>query len=79
MGENGQRGPVFDHATYSSTGGVYLPAVSDHRFPPIDYDPPEHSAFRRLIAPLTSGAAAKAMEPRIRATVLSGSLRASSS
>jgi hypothetical protein len=44
-------------------------AVSDHRFPPIDYDPPERSAFRRLIAPLTSGAAAKAMEPRIRATV----------
>ena len=117
MGENGQRGPVFDphspdlspehayrlyaelrsgcpvsrgeqyggywavsryadvkavasdHATYSSTGGVYVPAVSDHRFPPIDYDPPEHAAFRKLIAPLTSGAAAKAMEPHIRATV----------
>jgi cytochrome P450 len=39
-----------DHATYSSTGGVYAPAVSDHRFPPIDYDPPQHAAFRQLIA-----------------------------
>jgi cytochrome P450 len=58
-----------DHTTYSSTGGVYVPPVSDHRFPPIDHDPPEHAAFRQLIAPLTSGAAAKAMEPRIRATV----------
>lgn len=58
-----------DHTTYSSRGGVYVPAVSDHRFPPIDYDPPEHAAFRALIAPLTSGAAAKAMEPHIRATV----------
>jgi cytochrome P450 len=58
-----------DHDLYSSTGGVYVPAVSDHRFPPIDYDPPQHAGFRRLIAPLTSGAAAKAMQPYIRATV----------
>ena len=63
------RAAALDHATYSSTGGVYLPAVSDSRFPPIDYDPPEHAGFRTLIAPLTSGAAAKAMEPKIRATV----------
>ena len=63
------RAAALDHATYSSTGGVYVPAVSDSRFPPIDYDPPEHAGFRTLIAPLTSGAAAKAMEPKIQATV----------
>jgi cytochrome P450 len=63
------RAAALDHDTYSSTGGVYLPAVSDSRFPPIDYDPPEHAGFRTLIAPLTSGAAAKAMEPKIQATV----------
>jgi cytochrome P450 len=60
---------ALDHQTFSSTGGVYLPPVSDHRFPPIDYDPPEHGRFRSPIAPLTSGAAAKAMQPRIRASV----------
>jgi cytochrome P450 len=58
-----------DHKRFSSTGGVYVPAVSDHRFPPIDFDPPEHAAFRKLIAPLTSAAAAKQMEPAIQATV----------
>lgn len=63
------RAAAMDHDTYSSTGGVYLPPVSDSRFPPIDYDPPEHAGFRELIAPLTSGAAAKAMEPMIRGSV----------
>ncbi|MGH3311031.1 MAG: cytochrome P450 [Streptomyces sp.] len=63
------RAAAMDHDGYSSTGGVYVPAVSDHRFPPIDYDPPEHEKFRKLIAPLTSAAAANQMEPRIQATV----------
>ena len=63
------RAVALDHATYSSTGGVYVPPVSDNRFPPIDHDPPEHAGFRALIAPLTSGAAAKRMEPKIQATV----------
>ncbi|HET7397396.1 MAG TPA: cytochrome P450 [Intrasporangium sp.] len=58
-----------DHQRFSSAGGVYVPAVSEHRFPPIDVDPPEHAAFRKLIAPLTSAAAAKQMEPAIQATV----------
>lgn len=58
-----------DPATFSSTGGVYVPAVSDNRFPPIDYDPPEHDKFRKLIAPLTSASAAKQMEPHIQATI----------
>ncbi|HEV7727721.1 MAG: cytochrome [Modestobacter sp.] len=63
------RAAAMDHARFSSTGGVYVPAVSEHRFPPIDYDPPQHGAFRKLIAPLTSAAAAKRMEPAIQATV----------
>lgn len=58
-----------DHERFSSTGGVYVPAVSEHRFPPIDVDPPEHAVFRKLIAPLTSPAAAKQLEPAIQATV----------
>jgi cytochrome P450 len=63
------RAAALDHGTYSSAGGVYVPAVSDSRFPPIDYDPPEHAKFRKLIAPLTSAAAANRMEPKIQATV----------
>lgn len=63
------RAVASDAARFSSSGGVYVPAVSEHRFPPIDFDPPEHARFRRLIAPLTSAAAAKAMEPKIQATV----------
>ena len=60
---------AMDHSTYSSTGGVYVPAVSDHRFPPIDYDPPEHEKFRQLIAPLTNASAAKTMEPIIQKNI----------
>jgi cytochrome P450 len=63
------RATAMDHDRFSSTGGVYVPAVSTHRFPPIDHDPPEHGRFRALIAPLTSPAAARRMEPAIQATV----------
>ncbi len=63
------RAAAMDPHTYSSTGGVYVPAVSDNRFPPIDYDPPEHRQFRALIGPLTSAPAAKAMQPEIQAMV----------
>jgi cytochrome P450 len=62
------RAVACDHARFSSTGGVYVPPVSEHRFPPIDYDPPEHVTFRKLIAPLTSAAAARRMEPQIQQT-----------
>lgn len=63
------RAVALDSARFSSSGGVYVPAVSEHRFPPIDYDPPEHANFRKLIAPLTSAAAAREMEPQIQAAV----------
>jgi cytochrome P450 len=60
------RAVACDHARFSSSGGVYVPPVSEHRFPPIDYDPPEHTVFRKLIAPLTSASAARGMEPHIQ-------------
>lgn len=60
---------ALNPVSFSSTGGVYVPAVSDSRFPPIDYDPPDHGKFRRLIAPLTNASAAKAMEPQIQVTI----------
>lgn len=63
------RAAAMDPETFSSTGGVYVPPVSDNRFPPIDYDPPEHAQFRQLIAPLTSAVAAKQLEPEIQSTV----------
>lgn len=62
-------GAAVDHERFSSAGGVYVPAVSEHRFPPIDYDPPEHATFRKLIAPLTSASAARRMEPKIQEMV----------
>lgn len=51
---------------FSSGGGVYLPAISDDRNPPLELDGPEHFAFRKVLSPLFNAIQARKMEPRIR-------------
>ena len=43
------RQAALDTRTYSSVGGVTLPRVIDDRKPPVDFDPPEHTHYRRFI------------------------------
>ncbi|MGV0834349.1 cytochrome P450 [Mycolicibacterium thermoresistibile] len=43
--------------------------AGDGRFIPLELDPPEHTAFRKVLLPLFSPARMKALEPEIRATV----------
>lgn len=55
-----------DHTTFSSAHGVFFPRGTDQpRFAPLEYDPPEHTAFRALMRPALAAAAVRAAEPRI--------------
>ncbi|MET0190896.1 MAG: cytochrome P450 [Pseudonocardia sediminis] len=55
-----------DHTRFSSAQGVFFPRAADQpRFAPLEYDPPEHTAFRALMRPALAASAVKAVEPRI--------------
>ncbi|OLR92457.1 cytochrome P450 [Actinokineospora bangkokensis] len=55
-----------DHGRFSSASGVFFPRAADQpRFAPLEYDPPEHTAFRSLMRPALAAAAVRAVEPRI--------------
>ncbi|WP_156757061.1 cytochrome P450 [Actinokineospora pegani] len=55
-----------DHGSFSSAQGVFFPRGADQpRFAPLEYDPPEHTAFRSLMRPALAAAAVRAVEPRI--------------
>lgn len=55
-----------DHERFSSARGVFFPrAVDQPRFAPLEYDPPEHTAFRALMRPALAAAAVRAVTPRI--------------
>lgn len=57
-----------DHETFSSAHGVFFPRAADQpRFAPLEYDPPEHTAFRALMRPALAASAVRAVEPRIAA------------
>jgi cytochrome P450 len=59
-----------DHETYSSAGGVFIPRPEGvPQFPPIEFDPPVHTALRNLMRPPLTTAEVKAIEPRIRSLV----------
>ncbi|TQN28386.1 cytochrome P450 [Haloactinospora alba] len=56
-----------DHETFSSGAGVHFPrAKGMPMFSPIDYDPPEHSDIRRLMAPPVGKEAVRRLEPSFR-------------
>ncbi|MGW5049808.1 cytochrome P450 [Actinokineospora sp. NPDC004072] len=55
-----------DHATFSSADGVFHPKPPRApRFAPLEYDPPEHTAFRALMRPPFTPAASRALGERL--------------
>lgn len=44
----------MDPATFSSASGVTLPNIAETKLPPIEYDPPLHTQYRRLLAAFLS-------------------------
>ena len=57
-----------DPETYSVAPSMLFPAVSDRPLPPIDIDPPEHLAYRRILLPLFTPKVLKQLEEPIRQT-----------
>ena len=53
-----------DPATYNSGPLVLRPLVERPRFPPIEYDPPEHTGWRKLFAEALNTADAGAARGR---------------
>lgn len=57
-----------DPETFSVAPSMMFPAVADMQLPPIDIDPPEHSAYRRILLPLFTPQELKKLEEPIRQT-----------
>lgn len=56
-----------DPETFSSAGGINLPAVGSQRpMLPIEADPPEHHAYRRPLAPVFAPPVVDRIEPELR-------------
>ncbi len=56
-----------DWRHFSSAGGVVLAGTKPQKYVPVEYDPPQHQSFRRLLNPHFSKQAAAAFEPRLAA------------
>lgn len=57
-----------DPDTFSVGPSMMFPPVTDMQLPPIDIDPPEHSAYRRILLPLFTPQELKKLEEPIRQT-----------
>lgn len=55
-----------DWRRFSSAHGVVLSGSKPQRYVPVEYDPPEHQSFRRLLNPYFTKQAASAYEPMLR-------------
>lgn len=58
-----------DHGTFSSASGHRIPHVESMASIPIDYDPPEHTAYRPLLSEALSPLAVRALETFLRQTI----------
>lgn len=54
-----------DWRHFSSAGGVVLAGTKPQKYVPVELDPPEHQAFRRLLNPHFSKQAAASYEPEL--------------
>ena len=57
-----------DPETFSVAPSMMFPSVTDRPLPPIDIDPPEHAAYRRILLPLFTPQELKKLEQPIRDT-----------
>jgi cytochrome P450 len=57
-----------DPSTFSVAPSMMFPAVSEMQLPPIDVDPPEHAAYRKILLPLFTPQELKKLEEPIRRT-----------
>ena len=63
------RAAAMQHEVFSSAEGVVLPQDPRPMFVPLEYDPPEHSRWRRLMNENLSPSAVKRLEDQIRESV----------
>ncbi|WP_049743932.1 cytochrome P450 [Mycolicibacterium goodii] len=63
------RTALRDPVTFSSTFGHRIPADGTQRAIPIDYDPPQHTAYRRLMTDALSPRRVRSMKPFLEQTV----------
>jgi cytochrome P450 len=58
-----------DPQTYTSTDGVAIPSVHGILSPPIAFDPPEHTAYRKIVQPQFTRQGVARHEPLLRRLV----------
>ncbi len=64
------RRAASDHEHFTTTAGVTIPAMKKSAPAiPLEVDPPEHTAYRRMLLPLFRPAVVKRFEPLMLATV----------
>ncbi|MEJ2860719.1 cytochrome P450 [Actinomycetospora flava] len=63
------RAALRDTATFSSASGHRIPTDGTQRSIPIDFDPPLHTAYRRLMGPALSTARVRALRPFLERTI----------
>jgi cytochrome P450 len=63
------RSALRDPATFSSASGHRIPTDGTQRAIPIDFDPPLHTAYRRLMTPALSPARVREMKPFLERTI----------
>lgn len=63
------RAALTDPATYSSASGHRIPTDGTQKALPIDFDPPLHTAYRRLMGPALDPRRIRALQPFLRARV----------
>ncbi|MFG1923126.1 cytochrome P450 [Cryptosporangium sp. NPDC048952] len=63
------RSALRDPATFSSASGHRIPTDGTQRAIPIDFDPPLHTAYRRLMATALTPARVREMKPFLERTI----------
>lgn len=63
------RSALRDPGVFSSAGGHRIPEVAAARAIPIDYDPPEHTAYREIMMRAIRPQRVKQLEPFLRDTI----------
>ncbi|GLZ52143.1 cytochrome P450 [Actinomycetospora sp. NBRC 106378] len=63
------RAVLRDAATFSSASGHRIPTDGTQRAVPIDFDPPLHTGYRKLMTPVLSPARVRALRPFLERTI----------